>query len=70
MEKNFSTTGKPTRSFATECVSLDSVYGTAVERTLSQLLPGAKKVVNALRLRTKAFIFGAGSEKMDFVVKT
>jgi hypothetical protein len=29
-----------------------------VERTLSQLLPGANKVVNALRLRTKAFIAG------------
>jgi hypothetical protein len=40
-----------------------------VERTLSQLLPGANKVVNALRLRTKAFICGAGSEKMDSVVK-
>ena len=29
-----------------------------MERTLSQLLPGANKVVNALRLRTKAFIAG------------
>ncbi len=65
-----STTGKPTRSFATERVSLDSVYGAAVERTLSQLLPGANKVENALRLRTKAFICGADSEKMDSVVKT
>jgi hypothetical protein len=41
-------------SFATERVSLDSVYGAAVERTLSQLVPGANKVVNALRLRTQA----------------
>ncbi len=38
-------------------------------RTYSQLLPGANKVVNALGLRTKAFICGAGSEKMDSVVK-
>jgi hypothetical protein len=37
-----------------------------VERTLSQVLPGANKVVNALRLRSKA---GADSEKMDSVVK-
>jgi hypothetical protein len=29
-----------------------------VERKLSQLLPGANKVENALRLRTKAFIAG------------
>ena len=29
-----------------------------MERTLSQLLPGANKVENALRLRTKAFIAG------------
>jgi hypothetical protein len=58
------------RSFATERVSLDSEKGAAVERTLSQLLPGANKVVNALRLRTKAFICGAGSEKMDSMVKT
>ena len=29
-----------------------------MERTLSQLLPGANKVVNALRLRSKAFIAG------------
>ncbi len=65
-----STTGKPTRLFRTKCASLDSVLGPAVERTLSQLLPGANKVVNALRLRTKAFICGAGSEKMDSVVKT
>ncbi len=35
-----------------------------------QLLPGANKVVNALRLRSKAFICRAGSEKMDSVVKT
>ncbi len=68
--KRSSTTGKPTHSFATERVSLDSVRGAAVERTLSQLLPGANIVVNALRLRTKAFICGAGSEKMDSVVKT
>jgi hypothetical protein len=40
-----------------------------VERTLSQLLPGANKVENALRLRSKAFICGADSEKMDSVVK-
>ena len=46
------------RSFATERVSLDSEKGAAVERTLSQLLPGANKVVNALRLRSKAFIAG------------
>jgi hypothetical protein len=39
-----------------------------VERTLSQLLPGANKVENALRLRSKAFICGADSEKMDSVV--
>ncbi len=44
-----STTGKPTHLFQTKCASLDS---------LSQLLPGANKVVNALRLRTKAFIAG------------
>ncbi len=44
--------------------------GAVVVRTLSQLLPGANKVVNALRLRIKAFICGAGSEKMDSVVKT
>ena len=61
-----STTGKPTRSFATERVSLDS----AVERTLSQLLPGANKNENALRLRSKAFICLVDSEKMDSVVKT
>ncbi len=65
-----STTGKPTRLFRTKRASLDSVLGAAVERTLSQLLLGANKVVNALRLRTKAFICGAGSEKMDSVVKT
>ena len=29
-----------------------------MERTLSQLLPGANKVENALRLRTKAFMAG------------
>ena len=40
-----------------------------MERTLSQLLPGANKVVNALRLQSKAFICGADSEKMDSVVK-
>jgi hypothetical protein len=34
-----------------------------VERTLSQLLPGANKVENALRLLSKAFICGADSEK-------
>jgi hypothetical protein len=43
------------RSFASERVSLDSVKGTAVVCMLSQLLPGANKVVNALGLRTKAF---------------
>ena len=64
------TTRKPTRSFATERVSLDSVQGAVVERTLSQLLLGANKVENALRLRSKAFICGADSEKMDSVVKT
>jgi hypothetical protein len=40
-----------------------------VERTLSQLLPGANKVENALRLRSKGFICGADSEKMESVVK-
>ncbi len=45
------------RSFATEHVNLDSVYG-AAEVLLPQLLSGANKVVNALGLRTKAFIAG------------
>ncbi len=40
-----------------------------MERTLFQLLPGANKVENALRLRSKAFICRADSEKMDSVVK-
>ncbi len=65
-----STTGKPTHLFRTKCASLDSVLGAVVERTLSQLLPGANKVENALGLRSKAFICGADSEKMDSVVKT
>jgi hypothetical protein len=52
-----STTG-PMCSFATEHISLDSVKGTTMECMLSQLLPGVNKVVNALRLPTKAFIAG------------
>ena len=46
------------RSFATERVSLDSVSGAAEVHTLSQVLPGAYKVVNALVLRTKALLQG------------
>ncbi len=65
---NVHSTAAPSReSRLTRSVANERIGFPVVEH---QLLPGANKVVNALGLRTKVFICGAGSEKMDSVVKT